>query len=337
MQHVAIDLGGKESQICVRDAKEKILEERKYPTRRLGEYLAKQAPSRVILETSAEAFAVADLARTAGHDVRVVPATLAPSLGVGARGIKTDRRDAQVLSEVSCRVDLRSVHIPSEQARAWRTLCNSRDGLVSSRTKLSNTVKSQLRSRLVLTHKRRSTATPGQIRALWTEIEGSVPAHVERMLTVVEMLDVQIASADKEVRQLVKTNETCRRLMTVPGIGPLTAMRFVATLDDVARFETAHDVQAYLGLTPGENSSSRRKQRTHLTKAGSPQMRWLLVQAAWTALRCAPTHPMSTWATQVAERRGKRIAVVALARKLAGILFALWRDNTTYNPQRRPD
>ena len=337
MQHLAIDLGGKESQICVRDSKEKILEERKYPTKRLGEYLAKQPKSRVILETSAEAFAVADLARSAGHDVRVVPATLAPSLGVGARGIKTDRRDAQVLSEVSCRVELRSVHIPSEQARTWRTLCNSRDALVSSRTKLTNTVKSQLRCRLVLTHKRRSGATPQQIRTLWTELAGSVPPHVERQLLVIEMLDAQIAEADKEIRQLVKPNETCRRLMSAPGVGPLTAMRFVATIDDVKRFATAHDVQAYLGLTPGENSSSTRTRRTHLTKAGSPQMRWLLVQAAWTALRCASTHPMCTWATQVAERRGKRVAAVALARKLAGILFAMWRDGTTYSQKQGAD
>lgn len=337
MQHLAIDLGGKESQICVRDSKEKILEERRLPTKRLGEYLAKQPPSRVILETSAEAFAVADLARHAGHDVRVVPATLAPSLGVGARGIKTDRRDAQVLSEVSCRVELRSVHIPSEQARAWRTLCTSRDALVSSRTKLTNTVKSQLRCRLVLTHRRRSGATPGQIRSLWTELAGSVPPHVERQVLVIEMLDAQIAEANKEIRQLVKSNETCRRLMTTPGVGPLTAMRFVATLDDVTRFTTAHDVQSYLGLTPGENSSSLRKHRTHLTKAGSPQMRWLLVQAAWTAQRCATTHPMVIWATQVAERRGKRVAAVALARKLAGILFALWRDGTTYTAKRGAD
>jgi transposase len=337
MQHLAIDLGGRESQICVRDSKEKILEERKYPTKRLGEYLANQPPSRVILETSAEAFAVADLARAAGHDVRVVPATLAPSLGVGARGIKTDRRDAQVLSEVSCRVDLRSVHIPSEQARAWRTLCNSRDALVSSRTKLTNTVKSQLRCRLVLTYKRRSAATPTQIRALWTELVGSVPPHVERQLVVIEALDAQIREADKEIRQLVKPDQTCRRLMTAPGVGPVTAMRFVATLDDVKRFATAHDVQAYLGLTPGENSSSTRKHRTHLTKAGSPQMRWLLVQAAWTVLRCAPKHPMATWATQVAERRGKRVAAVALARKLAGILFAIWRDGTTYSQSRGAD
>jgi transposase len=263
-----------------------------------------------------------------------VPSTLAPSLGVGAHGIKTDRRDAQALSAVSCRVDLRSVHIPSEQARAWRTLCNARDALVSSRTKLTNTAKSQLRCHLVLTNKRRSGATPEQIRTLWTELEGSVPPHVERELRVIEMLDAQILEADKEIRQLVKKNEICPRLRTAPGVGPLTAMRYVATLDDVKRFTSAHQVESYLGLTPGEDSSSRRTRRTHLTKAGSPQMRWLLVQAAWTAMRCAPKDPMVTWAIQVAERRGKRIAAVALARKLAGILFAMWRDGTTYNAKR---
>lgn len=106
----------------------------------------------------------------------------------------------------------------------------------------------------------------------------------------------------------------------------------MATLDDVTRFQTAHDVQSYLGLTPGENSSSSRVQRTRLTKAGSPQMRWLLVQAAWSARRCAASHPMTRWATKIAERRGNQIASVALARKLAGILFAIWRDRATYDP-----
>ncbi len=120
----------------------------------------------MIVETSAEAFAVADLARIAGHEVRVVPSSVAPSLGVGARGIKNDRRDAQVLSEVSCKVELGSVHIPSEEARRWRTICNSRASLVECRTKLVNTVKSQLRGRLTLTNKRYSGATPGQIREL---------------------------------------------------------------------------------------------------------------------------------------------------------------------------
>ena len=332
MQHLAIDLGGKESQICVRDSMEKILEEKRWPTRKLGEYLAQQPHSRVILETSAEAFAVADLARSAGHDVRVVPATLARTLGVGARGIKTDRRDAQALSAVSCKVELRSVHIPSEQARAWKALCNSRDALVESRTKLTNAVKSQLRGRLVSSCPRISSIMTTAIRARWTELEGQVPAHVERLLVSIEALNIQIAAADKEIRQLVKSHEICQRLMTVPGVGPLTAMRFVATLDDVTRFQAAHDVQSYLGLTPGENSSSSRVQRTRLTKAGAPHMRWLLVQAAWSARRCAPNHPMTRWATKIAERRGNQIASVALARKLAGILFAIWRDRATYDP-----
>ena len=334
MQHLAIDLGGRESQICVRDKTERILEEKKYSTRKLGEYLKSQPPSRVILETSAEAFAVAELAIKAGHDVRVVPATLAPSLGVGARGIKTDQRDARVLSEVSCRVDLRSVHIPSEQARAWRALCSSRDALVSSRTKLVNTAKSQLRGRLVSTDKRASAKTTEQLRALWKKLDAVVPPHAERLLLMIDVLNEQVRAADAEIKAIVKANSLCTRLMTVPGIGPNTAMRFVATIDDVSRFATAHAVQSYLGLTPGENSSSTRVRRTRLTKAGSPQMRWLLVQAAWTAQRCRPKDPMVLWSRKVADRRGKQVAAVALARKLAGILFALWRDNATYSPLR---
>jgi transposase len=122
--------------------------------------------------------------------------------------------------------------------------------------------------------------------------------------------------------------------MTVPGVGPITAVRFVATLDDVTRFSTAHDVQSYLGLTPGENSSSSKVRRTRLTKAGPPQMRFLLVQAAWAAVRSAPNDPMVSWAKRVAERRGKQIGSVALARKLAGILYALWRDGTSYDRTR---
>lgn len=331
MQHLAIDLGGKESQICVRDSSERILDEKRWLTRKLGSYLARQPPSRVILETSAEAFAVADLARKAGHDVRVVPATLARTLGVGARGIKTDRRDAQALSSVSCKVDLQSIHVPSERARTWRALCNSRDALVSSRTKLTNTVKSQLRCQLISSCPRRSKTMPAQIRKLWKELQGETPLHVERLLVLIEALDVQITEADKELRIIARSDQVCRRLMTVPGVGPTTAVRFVATLDDISRFGTAHDVQSYLGLTPGENSSSSRVQRTRLTKAGSPQMRFLLVQAAWSAKRCATSHPMVKWATQIAERRGNAIAAVALARKLAGILFALWRDGSTYS------
>src|SRR5262245_39084496 len=98
MEHVAIDLGGRESQICVRDCEGAVVKERRWPTGDLRRFLTERPKSRGIVETCAEAFAIADIALELGHEVRVVPATLVRSLGVGARGSKTDRRDAQILA-----------------------------------------------------------------------------------------------------------------------------------------------------------------------------------------------------------------------------------------------
>lgn len=120
--------------------------------------------------------------------------------------------------------------------------------------------------------------------------------------------------------------------MSVPGVGPVTSMRFVAAIDDVSRFPTAHAVESYLGLTPGEHSSSERRQRTGIAKAGPAAVRAALVQAAWNLRRTRPLDPISVWATAIGQRRGKFIATVAVARKLAGVLFALWRDGSRYAP-----
>jgi transposase len=130
MEHLAIDLGGRESQICVRSSTGEIVEERRLPTRGLGGYLGTRPRSRVVLETCSEAFAVADAALAVGHEVRVVPGSLVRSLGVGARRLKTDRRDARTLSEVSCRIDLPSVHVPSRASRDRKTMCGMREALV---------------------------------------------------------------------------------------------------------------------------------------------------------------------------------------------------------------
>src|SRR5262245_53853170 len=146
MEHVAIDLGGRESQVCRRRSDGTIVEEKRVRTRSLDGYLKQLEPGRVIVETCAESFLVADWAMAAGHQVRVVPATLAPSLGVGSRGVKTDVRDARALSEASCRMELPSVHIPSLRSRQIKTMCGMRDSLVSSRTQLINTVRGWMRA-----------------------------------------------------------------------------------------------------------------------------------------------------------------------------------------------
>jgi transposase len=331
MQHVAIDLGGQESQICIRTSDGTILQERKVRTRKLPVLVGQWCESRVVLETSAEAFRVADAALACGHQVRVVPATLVKTLGVGARGIKTDERDARVLSEVSCRIDLPSVHIPSAQSRELKSLCGSREELLECRTKLINNVRGWLRTQLLRVRTGATQTFPSRVRGE-VSARQQVPAHIERQLKVIDELNLQIKEADKQLREFACADPICRRLMTVPGVGPVTAVRFLAAIDQVQRFRTAHQVEAYLGLTPGENSSSMRQQRTGITKAGPAAVRRTLIQAAWTAWRHAGNDPMIAWTNQVAARRGKFVAVVALARKIAGILFALWRDAETYRP-----
>lgn len=330
MQHVAIDLGSKESQVCIRRADGTIVREFKHPTRRLSGLMQTWEPSRVVLETAAEAFAIADQAIAARHEVRVVPATLVKTLGVGARRIKTDQRDAQVLSEVSCRIDLPSVHIPSATSRQMKSICGTRETLLGARTQLINNARGWMRTQMFQMRGGAPSTFPHRLRSRARTEAKSIPEHIERELVVIEALTEQLRAADRELKGIARQHPVCQRLMTVPGVGPVTASRFVAALDDISRFPHAHAVAAYLGLTPGENSSSERQQRTGITKAGPRAVRRTLVQAAWVALRTAQSDRMVQWAEQLALRRGKFVAVVALARKMTGVMFALWRDGTTY-------
>lgn len=336
MDHVAIDLGGRESQICVRDDAGTILEEKRHPTKDLRAYLSRRPKSRVVMETCAEGFHVADQAVELGHDVRVVPATLAPSLGVGARRTKTDKRDARTLSEVSCRVDLPSVHIPSQRSRELKTILGMHASLTRVRTKLINTVRGFMRQRAVQLPKAAYNFA-GKVREALkleqpTDESSVLDRCLWRQLEVIDTVEKEIEEAEKEIKALAKQDPVCPRLMSIPGIGPITSLWFVAVIDDITRFKCAHDCEAYLGVTPGERSSSDRRQRTGITKAGSTDMRRCLVQAAWAARRTHGVHPMLDWTLEVEKRRGKRVAVLALARKLAGIMFALWRTNRLYDP-----
>jgi len=334
VEHLAIDLGGQQSQICIRDEQGKILAEARVATSSLGNYLKKRPLSRVIVETCAEGFAVADAARACGHQVTVVPSTLVRSLGVGSRGVKTDRKDAQVLSQVSTRIELPSVHIPSEEARKRKSMCGMREALVGARTQLVNTVRGWLRTQNLSPKKGAVESFVARVKAL--SVQGlQLPEYVGRLLETIEQLNGQLKAADQELEKLTTADPVCHRLRSVPGVGAVTAVRFAAALDQVERFGSAAQVASYLGLVPGENSSSERRRITGITKAGSKQTRWTLVQAAWSFLRWAKDDdPVLQWARAVMIRRGKKVAVVALAHKLAAILYALWRDGSSYQSKR---
>src|SRR6185369_7636133 len=208
MDHIAIDLGGNESQICVMSAEGEVLLEERRPTRGLGKFFAGRAVGRVVLESCAEAFSVADAARKAQHEVVVVPATLVRSLGVGSRGLKTDVRDARNLAEASCRMKrLPSVHVPTMASRERKTACGMREVLIGSRTKMINAVRGWLRAAGIGPMMRGTPELfPTRVRAHVKGREGTVPPAIERVLALLEKVNVEIAAADEELEAAAKSD-----------------------------------------------------------------------------------------------------------------------------------
>jgi len=163
----------------------------------------------------------------------------------------------------------------------------------------------------------------------------TVIAPLRALLTEVHAL---LAAREEEIETRAVTDPTTQRLMTAPGVGPVVALTFQAVLDDPARFGgQAARASAFLGLVPSEDSSAERHHKGHITKTGPKDLRALLVQASWAIWRGrrAAGADLRTWAHARAARRGRRIAVVALARRLSRILYAMWRDHTDFEVRPR--
>jgi transposase len=213
-------------------------------------------------------------------------------------------------------------------------MCGMRETLVQTRTKLINAVRGWTRPQgLGVVRSGSSETFPLRVKEHVASRGGSIPPYIERALMLIQTLSTEILAADEDVKAAAALDPTCQLLMTAPGVGPVTAVRFAAAIDDVGRFSDAHRLESYLGLIPGERSSGQRQKRTGLTKAGANKLRWVLVQAAWVARRYYKDHPMVAWSYEVERRRGKQIAVMALVRKLAGVLYAMWRDGAPYELQ----
>jgi len=145
------------------------------------------------------------------------------------------------------------------------------------------------------------------------------------LLAVMVHLNQHIAFSDKVLAQEVARSPTLQLLSTAPGVGPVVSTAFVATLDEAQRFNGAHQVESFLALVPSEKSSGEKQSRGAITRAGSRRMHGLLVQSAWTLLRSRSTKTakLRDWAAKIALRRGKNVAGGGVARRLAGILFAI--------------
>jgi transposase len=339
MRHIAIDLGSRKSQISIREADGTIITERKVDTDKIATYLPRDQPARVILETCAEAFAVADEVKKNGLQPVVVPSTLAPTLGVGRRGVKNDKADANNLSMASCGfaavgLSMPSVHIPSRESRERKSQLAMRQTMVECRTAMINSVHGWLRAHLIMLPTGEAESFPQRVRLALQKSSIDMPGFVEEQLKAIENQTSSIDNMTAVINAIAKSDTVCQLLMTVPGVGPIVSLAFASGIDEVSRFPTAKTVASYLGLIPGEDSSSKRERKTGITKAGSALLRKLLVQASWCMWRTRPGDPMVTWARAIADRREKYVAITAMARKLSGILYAIMRDGVPFKPHR---
>jgi transposase len=328
---MGMDVHKNESQICRLTEQGEILEQRILTRReRFAAVLGKMPRARILLEASTESAWVARCLEELGHEVIVADPNFAPMYATRSRRVKTDRRDAQALMD-ACRLGAyRPIHRASEPQRRVRALLTARDNLVRTRVRQIQVMRALLR-REGLRIRSGQTASFGE-RMAAVELPDWLGSIVAPLHAAMDEGNRQLLRVERALQQIVRGDPVVQRLCTAPGIGPLTATAFVSTLDQVERFSSAHQVEAYVGLVPCEFSSGERQQRGGLTKAGNTRLRWLLVEAAWSILRSrsSSTEGLRQWAERPALRRGRRIAVVALARRLAGILYAMWRDGTEF-------
>jgi transposase len=332
MDTIGLDLHKRESQLCIgRD--DGSVEERRIATsrERFTAVLGEQPKARVLVEASTESEWVARHLETLGHEVIVADPNFAPMYATRSRRTKTDRRDARTLME-ACRLGAyRPAHRLSDARRHVRAELAVREALVRTRTRYIALAKALVRRDGLRVAASEAHLVAKRIAAL--ELSDALSAELLPLFEVLVPINEQIAAADRRIAALARTDAAMALLATAPSIGPITASAVVATVDDITRFASAHHFEAFLGLVPGERSSGEKRRIGRITKAGNSRVRYLLVEAGWRILRAKDpeTATLRAWGLRIAERRGKRIAVVAIARRLAGILYAMWRDQQPYD------
>ena len=351
---VALDLGKFNSVACVYDPKSQQHAFQSIPMSPqtvhdlLSEH-AGQDPSRtlVIFETCDAAGWVHDVASALGLTVIVAnPCDAAWRWRKVKR--KTDRDDALKLVRLMQVGQLRGVHMPSPSQRQRRRLIHHRKALVERQTQSKNAIRSifsqqGLSHELPRGHTLWSRAGVEQLLSTHArplaecEIDDLWRGRLHVELTLLEALAKQIARVDKKLEELGACDDRVKLLRTVPGVGPRLAEAVVAHLDDPHRFKNARQVGAYAGLVPKQIESGTMKRVGKITHQGPSLLRGLLVEVAWMAYR------HNAWAKALVERvsRGmkqrRKIAVVALARRLLVRLWAMLRDHTPWrDPCRAP-
>jgi transposase len=251
---------------------------------------------------------------------------------------KTDKIDARTLA-LLLRLNAlpHPVHMPSDQARAVRGLLVARRQLISARTKLCNVVRGMVRQEGILLPARALSTLIG-----WKQLLGNgfrrphLLAVVAAYFDSFKALTASIRELDRELAECERRDARAARLQTMPKVGRIAALTFLAAVDDPKRFPSARKLVGYSGLAPTVRSSGERTEYGSISREGRRELRGVWVQVAHLVAidTSRATRPLRTWFNRVAHRRGKKTATVALARRLLVIAYHLLRDGTVYDATR---
>jgi transposase len=269
-----------------------------------------------------------------GHEVRLMPAHYVKPY---VKRAKNDAADAEAICEAVTRPTMRFVPPKSEEAQSIVLMHRLRSQFVGQRTALLNALRSGFAefgiiaaqglkgSTEILTLARNGDQRlPEIIRASYVMLAESIAAIEER-----------IKAFDRQIMANTKFDDTCKRLSTIPGIGPVASTTVVALVGDASRFDTGRDFSAWVGLVPRQHSSGGKQRLGRITKTGDQTLRTLFVLGAFAIMKQAQINPAkaSPWLAALMARRPPLVAAVALANKIARIVWAVLTRGGSYNPR----
>lgn len=340
---VGLDVGVETTSICVVDDLGMTLHETTCPTtvgnvHREIAFLKRRRFARVGLEAGV-GISLARGLSALGYSVDIYEAR-ALSNFLRIRRNKTDAGDASGIAQAGrLGATVSKVHMKSLECQSLASRLTIRRKLISTRMRLMNLFCGQME---LFGGRIGSCSSPLQLRKRADrqirEVFGKAPSPLVSDLRDLacrcEDLMIRQQQIDRDLARLARENDVCARLMSIPGVGPICALTFYASVGEPRRFRKASDVGAYFGLTPKVHQSGLTYRMGRISKMGHTATRTLLVQASTCFLRWADAKDgLYAWAAEIEQRRGRKRARIALARKLATIMLAIWKSGNNYQPK----
>ena len=272
--------------------------------------------------------------REQGHDVRLMPAQYVKPY---VKTNKNDYIDAEAIAEAVGRPTMRFVPIKTDDQLDLQSLHRIRERWVTRRTAVINQIRGLLLERGITIRKGRrhvEVSLPAILEDADNKLSGALRMLLAQLQLEMQYLGRQIDESDKIILQIANEIESCRRLIAIPGIGPLTATATIAAIGNGAAFKKGRGFAAWLGVVPGEHSTGGKQKLTGISRRGNKYLRRLFVQGAQTVLlrKEKQSTGLSTWLIDLTSRKRKQVATVAMANKMARMVWAVLSKGETYRP-----